>query len=50
MENVIRQKHNDIQDVVWVQVGYKHRMPVWLLTWAEKSEIANPQRISLSNH
>ena len=50
MEDETRPKHNDIRDVVRLQVGYKPRMSVWLLTWAEKSKVANPQRVSLSNH
>jgi hypothetical protein len=49
MENEARQKHNNIRDVVSVEVGYKTRMSVWLLIWAEKSAVANPQRVSLSN-
>ena len=49
MEDERRQKHNNIHDVFRVEVGYKQRISVSLLTWAEKPEVANPQRISLSN-
>ena len=41
MEDETRQKHNNTRDVVRVEVGYKHRMSVWLLTWAQKSEVTN---------